>query len=52
VYWVFEAKIAFLLAYATTRKGAEDLLDAGLFEILSTCGFIAAQPYAEDTCKF
>ena len=41
VYWVFEAKVAFLLAIATTRKGAEDLLDAGIFEILSTCSFIA-----------
>nr|XP_031859912.1 uncharacterized protein CI109_004761 [Kwoniella shandongensis]KAA5526984.1 hypothetical protein CI109_004761 [Kwoniella shandongensis] len=42
-YWVFEAKIAFLMALASTRKGAEDLLDAGLFEIFATCGFIHVQ---------
>lgn len=41
-FWVFEAKIAFLLTVATTRKGAEDLLDAGIFEILSMCGFISS----------
>ncbi|WWD22817.1 hypothetical protein CI109_107311 [Kwoniella shandongensis] len=37
------AKIAFLMALASTRKGAEDLLDAGLFEIFATCGFIHVQ---------
>ncbi|KAK6905036.1 hypothetical protein I203_105855 [Kwoniella mangroviensis CBS 8507] len=42
-YWVFEAKIAFLVAFASTRKGAEELLDAGLFEIFATCGFINIQ---------
>ncbi|WRT63517.1 uncharacterized protein IL334_000422 [Kwoniella shivajii] len=40
-YWVFEAKVGFLMTLASTRKGAEDLLDAGLFEILATCGFIS-----------
>lgn len=43
--------MAFLLAVATTRRGAEDLLDAGIFEIFSMCSFIAVQPYAEDTCE-
>lgn len=42
-YWVFEAKIAFLIALASTRKGSEDLLDAGVFEIFATCGFINIQ---------
>lgn len=50
-YWVFEAKMAFLLALATTRRGAEDLLDAGIFETLSMCSFISVQPYAEDSGK-
>ena len=48
-YWVYEAKIGFLLAVASTRKGAEELLDAGLFEILSMCGFIAVQPIGGDS---
>lgn len=42
-YWVFEAKVAFLIALASTRKGSEDLLDAGIFEIFATCGFINIQ---------
>ncbi|WWC66972.1 uncharacterized protein I206_100879 [Kwoniella pini CBS 10737] len=42
-YWVFEAKIAFLVAMASTRKGAEELLDAGIFEVFATCGFINIQ---------
>ncbi|ODO07092.1 hypothetical protein I350_04461 [Cryptococcus amylolentus CBS 6273] len=47
-YWVFESKLAFLLALASTRKGAEDLLDSGLFEILATCGFINVQIQASE----
>jgi nuclear pore complex protein Nup205 len=46
-YWVYEAKIAFLVAIASTRKGAEDLLDAGLFERFSTCSFINVQPISD-----
>ncbi|OCF43796.1 nuclear pore complex protein Nup205 [Kwoniella heveanensis CBS 569] len=46
-YWVFEAKVAFLMTLASTRKGAEDLLDAGLFEMFATCGFISAQTAEE-----
>jgi nuclear pore complex protein Nup205 len=41
--------MAFLLAYAASRKGAEHLLDAGIFEIFSMCSFVATQPYGEDT---
>ena len=48
-YWVYEAKIAFLLAVASSRKGAEDLLNSGIFEVLSMCGFITVQLFAEDT---
>ncbi|KAL7420503.1 hypothetical protein Q5752_004453 [Cryptotrichosporon argae] len=47
-YWVYEAKLAFLLALAGTRRGAEDLLDAGVFETFATCAFVAVQPYGED----
>lgn len=47
-YWVFESKIAFLTAVASTRKGAEDLLDAGVFEVFAMCGFMAVQPISED----
>jgi nuclear pore complex protein Nup205 len=46
---VYEAKIGFLLSVAATRKGAEELLDAGLFEILSMCGFVAVQPIGGDS---
>ncbi|WVN87077.1 uncharacterized protein L203_102253 [Cryptococcus depauperatus CBS 7841] len=42
-YWVFEAKMAFLISLASSRKGSEDLLNCGLFEILATCGFINVQ---------
>ena len=48
-YWVYEAKIAFLLAFASSRKGAEDLLNSGVFEVLSMCGFIAVQSFANDS---
>ncbi|KAI9632114.1 nucleoporin Nup186/Nup192/Nup205 [Dioszegia hungarica] len=47
-YWVYESKIAFLTAVASTRKGAEDLLDAGVFEVFAMCGFMAVQPISED----
>ncbi len=48
-YWVYEAKIVFLLSIATSRKGAEDLLDAGVFEVFSMCGFVAVQPITDDS---
>lgn len=47
-YWVYESKVAFLLAYAATPKGADDLVEAGVFQTLATCGFIAVQPFSED----
>lgn len=47
-YWVFESKIAFLTAVASTRKGADDLLNAGIFEVLAMCSFMAVQPISED----
>ena len=50
-YWVYESKISFLLAYASTRKGAEDLLDAGLFEVLAMCSYISAQPMTEESLR-
>ena len=48
-YWVYESKMTFLLAYASTRTGAENLLDAGLFEVLAMCGFVSAQSMSEET---
>lgn len=42
-FWVFESKMAFLLAVASTRKGAEQLVNAGIFQTLSTCAFVNAQ---------
>jgi hypothetical protein len=47
-YWVFEAKIAFLMTIAASRKGAEELLDAGIFEVFSMCSFIAVQPIGSE----
>jgi nuclear pore complex protein Nup205 len=43
--------MAFLLSVSATRKGAESLLDAGLFEILSMCSFLSVRPYAENSCE-
>jgi nuclear pore complex protein Nup205 len=48
-YWVYESKIAFLMAIASTNKGAEALLDAGLFETFSTCAFMMVQPLSEES---
>ncbi|TXT07302.1 hypothetical protein VHUM_03472 [Vanrija humicola] len=47
-YWVYESKVAFLIAYAATAKGADDLVEAGVFQTFATCGFIAVQPFSED----
>lgn len=47
-YWVYESKLNFLTAYASTAKGADDLVEAGVFEVFATCGFIAAQPFSDD----
>ncbi|ORY22986.1 nucleoporin Nup186/Nup192/Nup205 [Naematelia encephala] len=48
-YWVYEAKVAFLMTIAASRRGAEDLLDAGLFEMFAMCGFISVQPIVDDS---
>lgn len=48
-YWVYEAKIAFLMAWAGSRRGAEELLDAGVFEILSMCSFMTVPPLVSQT---
>jgi nuclear pore complex protein Nup205 len=47
-YWVYEAKMAFLMSVAASKKGAEDLLDAGVFEQLSMCSFVSVQPMREE----
>jgi nuclear pore complex protein Nup205 len=33
---------------AASKKGAEDLLDAGIFEQLSMCSFVSVQPMREE----
>ena len=33
---------------AGSKKGAEDLLDAGVFEQLSMCSFVSVQPMREE----
>jgi nuclear pore complex protein Nup205 len=40
--------MAFLMNVAASKKGAEDLLDAGLFEQLSMCSFVSVQPMREE----
>lgn len=47
-YWVYEAKMAFLMTVAASKRGAEDLLDAGVFEQLSMCGFMSVPPMREE----
>jgi hypothetical protein len=40
--------MAFLMNVAASKKGAEDLLDAGIFEQLSMCSFVSVQPMREE----
>jgi nuclear pore complex protein Nup205 len=40
--------MAFLMTVAASKRGAEDLLDAGIFEQLSMCGFISVLPMREE----
>ena len=47
-YWVYEAKMAFLMTVAASKKGAEDMLDAGIFEQLSMCSFVSVPPMREE----
>ncbi|RSH80248.1 uncharacterized protein EHS24_008821 [Apiotrichum porosum] len=47
-FWVYETKVAFLTAYAATAKGADDLVEAGVFQTFAMCGFITVQPFSED----
>lgn len=47
-YWVFESKTAFLTAFAGMPKGAEDLVEVGVFETFAMCGFIGVQPFSAD----
>jgi nuclear pore complex protein Nup205 len=45
---VYESKMAFLMNVAASKRGAEDLLDAGIFEQLSMCSFVSVQPMREE----
>ncbi|VDB86726.1 unnamed protein product [Peniophora sp. CBMAI 1063] len=45
--YVFEAQMGLLMRAASTRIGAERLLDAGLLPTLAGCDFIDAQPEAD-----
>lgn len=47
-YWVYESKVAFLVAFAGTAKGAEELVEVGVFETFAMCGFLGVQPFSED----
>lgn len=47
-YWVYEAKMGFLMTVSASKRGAEDLLDAGIFEQLSMCAFISVPPMREE----
>jgi nuclear pore complex protein Nup205 len=40
--------MAFLMTVAASKRGAEDLLDAGVFEQLSMCSFISVPPMREE----
>ncbi|KLT41649.1 hypothetical protein CC85DRAFT_296954 [Cutaneotrichosporon oleaginosum] len=47
-FWVYEANVAFLTAYAGSAKGASDLVDAGVFETFATCSFMGVSPFNDD----
>jgi nuclear pore complex protein Nup205 len=40
--------MAFLMNVAASKKGAEDLLDSGVFEQLAMCSFVSVQPMREE----
>jgi nuclear pore complex protein Nup205 len=40
--------MAFLMTVAASKRGAEDLLDAGIFEQLSMCSFVSVPPMREE----
>jgi hypothetical protein len=40
--------MAFLMTVAASKKGAEDMLDAGIFEQLSMCSFVSVAPMREE----
>ncbi|KIY63736.1 hypothetical protein CYLTODRAFT_493667 [Cylindrobasidium torrendii FP15055 ss-10] len=47
--YIYEAKMALFVRLAADRKGAEALLDAGIFRVLGECDFIDARPEGDDT---
>lgn len=52
-FWVYEANVAFLTAYAGTPKGAEDLVEVGIFETLAMCSFMGVSPFNDDViCEY
>lgn len=42
--YVYEAKMSFLIRMAQTRPGAERLLEARIFPVLSQCEFLDTRP--------
>ncbi|KAG1728877.1 nucleoporin Nup186/Nup192/Nup205, partial [Suillus paluster] len=47
--YVYEAKMSFLIRMAQTRPGAERLLEARIFPILSQCEFLDTRPEADQS---
>lgn len=52
-FWVYEANVAFLTAYAGTQQGAEDLVEVGVFETFAMCSFMGVSPFNDDIiCEY
>jgi nuclear pore complex protein Nup205 len=47
--YVYEAKMSFLIRMAQTRPGAERLLEARIFPVLSQCEFLDTRPEADQS---
>jgi nuclear pore complex protein Nup205 len=47
--YVYESKLSFLIRMAQTRPGAERLLEARIFPVLSQCEFLDTRPEADQS---
>ncbi|OJA08231.1 hypothetical protein AZE42_08910 [Rhizopogon vesiculosus] len=47
--YIYEAKMSFLIRMAQTRPGAEKLLEARIFPVLSQCEFLDTRPEADQS---
>lgn len=48
-FYIYTSQMSFLIRLASTREGAEKLLDAELFARLSQCEYLGARPEDEPT---